>query len=153
MAVAALIIAALYFGREIFVPVALAVLLSFVLAPFVMRLHSWRIPRTISVLVVVVIGFSIIFSLGGLMVSEATRLAAKLPGYQQTLSDKIESLRGLMGGSGTLEQASTVLKELGTELQHPDVLNQPSDNPARQPPVKPIPVEVKQPDPGALTTL
>src|SRR6476660_8211042 len=57
MAVAALIIAALYFGREIFVPVALAVLLSFVLAPFVMRLHSWRIPRTISVLVVVFIGF------------------------------------------------------------------------------------------------
>lgn len=35
MAVAALIIAALYFGREIFVPFALAVLLSFVMAPFV----------------------------------------------------------------------------------------------------------------------
>lgn len=117
MAVAALTIAALYFGREIFVPFALAVLLSFVLAPFVMRLRSWRIPRTVSVLVVVFIGFSIIFSLGGLMVSQATRLAAKLPGYQQTLSDKIESLRGLMGdGSGTLEQASTVLKELKTEL-------------------------------------
>jgi hypothetical protein len=40
MAVAALIIAALYFGREIFVPLALAVLLSFVLAPFVIRLHG-----------------------------------------------------------------------------------------------------------------
>jgi predicted PurR-regulated permease PerM len=153
MAVAALIIAALYFGREIFVPVALSVLLSFVLAPFVMRLHSWRVPRTASVLVVVLVGFSIIFSLGGLMVSQATRLAGKLPGYQQTLSDKIESLRGLMGGSGTLEQASTVLKQLGTELQHPDVLNQPGNNIVTQPTAKPIPVEVKQPDPGALTTL
>ena len=40
MGVAALIIAGLYFGREIFVPVALAVLLSFVLAPFVSRLQS-----------------------------------------------------------------------------------------------------------------
>jgi predicted PurR-regulated permease PerM len=153
MAVAALIVAALYFGREIFVPVALAVLLSFVLAPFVMRLHSWRVPRTVSVLVVVFIGFSIIFSLGGLMVSQATRLAGKLPGYQQTLSDKVESLRGLMGGSGTLEQASTVLEQLGTELQHPDASNPPKSNLARQPPVQPIPVEVKQPDPGALTTL
>jgi predicted PurR-regulated permease PerM len=152
MAVAALIIAALYFGREIFVPVALSVLLSFVLAPFVMRLHSWRVPRTASVLVVVFIGFSIIFSLGGLMVSQATRLAGKLPGYQQTLSDKIESLRGLMGGSGTLEQASTVLKQLGTELQHPDLPNQPNDDFAKQPSVKPIPVEVKQPEPSALTT-
>ena len=155
MAVAALIIAALYFGREIFVPFALALLLSFVLAPFVMRLRSWRIPRTISVLVVVFIGFSIIFSLGGLMVSQATRLAAKLPGYQQTLSDKIESLRGLMGSSGTLEQASTVLKELTTELQHRDAAGRPADSElTRQPSDKPtpIPVEVRQPDPGALST-
>jgi predicted PurR-regulated permease PerM len=155
MAVAALIIVALYFGREIFVPVALAVLLSFVLAPFVMRLHSWRVPRMVSVLVVVFIGFSIIFSLGGLMVSQATRLAGKLPGYQQTLSDKIESLRGLMGGSGTLEQASTVLKELRTELQQRDATGRPDSGLVRQPTDKPtpIPVEVKQPDPGALTTL
>lgn len=155
MAVAALIIAGLYFGREIFVPVALAVLLSFVLGPFVMRLHSWRVPRTVSVLVVVVIGFSIIFSLGGLMVSEATRLAGKLPGYQQTLSDKIESLRGLMGASRTLEQASTVLKELDTELQHRDAGGRPDSGLVRQPRDKPIPipVEVRQPDPGALTTL
>ena len=155
MAVAALIIAALYFGREIFVPVALAVLLSFVLAPFVMRLHAWRIPRTASVLIIVFIGFSIIFSLGGLMVSQATRLAGKLPGYQQTLSDKIESLRGLMGGSGTLEQASSVLKELGTELQNRDATGRPDSGLVRQPTDKPIPipVEVKQPDPGALTTL
>jgi hypothetical protein len=77
LAVAALIIAALV-GREIFVPVALAVLLSFVLAPFVIRMQSWRIPRTLSVLVVVFVGFSIIFSLGGLMVSQASRLAAAL---------------------------------------------------------------------------
>ncbi|SDT37692.1 AI-2E family transporter [Bradyrhizobium canariense] len=155
MAVAALIIAALYFGREIFVPVALAVLLSFVLAPFVMRLHSWRVPRTLAVLVVVFVGFSIIFSLGGLMVSQASRLARELPRYQQTLSDKIESLRGLMGGSGTLEQASTVLKELGTQLQHPDAADQPNNGLLRQPSNNPapIPVEVKQPDPGALTTL
>jgi predicted PurR-regulated permease PerM len=120
-----------------------------------MSLRDWRIPRSISVLVVVFIGFSIIFSLGGLMVSQATRLAAKLPGYQQTLSDKIESLRGLMGSSGTLEQASTVLKELKTELQHRDAAGRPADSElARQPSNKPVPilVEVRQPDPGALST-
>jgi len=155
MAVAALIVAALYFGREIFVPVALAVLLSFVLAPFARRLQSLRIPRTASVLIVVFFGFAIIFSLGGLMVSEATHLAAKLPGYQRTLSDKVESLRGLMGGSGTLEQASTVLKELGKELQHGDTSGQSDNDLARQVSggAVPIQVEVKQPDPGALTTL
>jgi predicted PurR-regulated permease PerM len=59
MAVAALIIAGLYFGREIFVPVALAVLLSFVLVPFVSRLQSLRLPRVAAVLTVVIIGFAI----------------------------------------------------------------------------------------------
>ena len=153
MGVAALIIAGLYFGREIFVPVALAVLLSFVLAPFAIKLQSWKLPRTISVLVVVILGFSIIFSMGGLMVSQATRLASELPGYQQTLKSKIDSLRGLTGGSGTLEKASNVLKELNAELQNSQAGGQPSGGLVRQPNDKPIPVEVKQPDPGALTTL
>jgi predicted PurR-regulated permease PerM len=35
-------VAALYFGREVLVPIALALLLSFVLAPLVRRLQSWR---------------------------------------------------------------------------------------------------------------
>jgi predicted PurR-regulated permease PerM len=153
LSVAALIIAALYVGREVFVPVALAVLLSFVLAPFIIRMQSWRIPRTLSVLVVVFIGFSIIFSLGGLMVSQASRLADALPGYQQTLKDKVDSIRGLTGGSGTLERASKVLKELNTELQNSAAGQPVNSGPVRQPTDKPITVEVKQPDPGALTTL
>jgi hypothetical protein len=155
MGVAALIVAGLYFGREIFVPVALAVLLSFVLAPFVSRLQSLRFPRVAAVLAVVILGFAIIFSLGGLMVSQASRLAGALPGYEQTLRNKIESLRGLTGGgTGTLERASKVLKELKTELQNSEAGSTPSAT-VLQPPAdsKPIPVEVRQPDPGALTTL
>ena len=155
MGVAALIIAALYFGREIFVPVALAVLLSFVLAPFVSRLQSLRLPRVAAVLAVVILGFAIIFSLGGLMVSQANRLAEALPGYEHTLRNKIESLRGLTGGgTGTLERASKVLKELKTELQNSEAGTTPSAT-VLQPTVdsKPIPVEVRQPDPGALNTL
>jgi predicted PurR-regulated permease PerM len=153
LAVAALIVTALYFAREILVPVALAVLFSFVLAPFVIRLQSWRLPRTLSVLVAVFVGFSIIFSLGGLMVSQANRLAEELPGYQQTLREKIQGLRGVAaGGSGTLERASKVLRELDTELQNP-ARGQAIDGLRRQPLDKPIPVEIRQPDPGTLTTL
>jgi predicted PurR-regulated permease PerM len=154
LAVAGLIVTALYVAREVLVPVALAVLFSFVLGPFVIRLQSWRIPRTLSVMVAVFVGFSIIFSLGGLMVSQANRLAEELPGYQQTLREKIHGLRGVAaGGSGTLERASRVLKELDTELQSP-ARGQPTiDGLRRQPLDKPIPVEIRQPDPGTLTTL
>jgi predicted PurR-regulated permease PerM len=154
MGVAALIIAGLYFGRDILVPVALAVLLSFVLAPFVSRLQSFRLPRVAAVLTVVILGFAIIFSLGGLMVTQASRLAEALPGYETTLRNKIETLRGITGGgTGTLQRASEVLSDLKTELQSTKAgspanttVLQPSDS-------KPIPVEVRQPDPGALSTL
>lgn len=155
MGVAALIIAGLYFGREIFVPVALAVLLSFVLAPFVSRLQSFRLPRVVAVMAVVILGFAIIFSLTGLMVTQASKLAEALPGYETTLRKKIETLRGITGGgTGTLQRASDVLNDLKTELEsskagsppNTTVLQQPSDS-------KPIPVEVRQPDPGALNTL
>ena len=153
LAVAALIVSALYFAREVLVPVALAVLFSFVLAPFVIRLQSWRVPRTLSVLLAVFVGFSIIFSLGGLMISQANRLAEELPGYQQTLREKIQGLRGVAaGGSGTLERASKVLRELDTELQNP-ARGLAVDGLRRQPLDKPIPVEIRQPDPGTLTTL
>jgi predicted PurR-regulated permease PerM len=154
LGVATLVVNALYFGREILVPVALAVLFSFVLAPFVIRLQSWRVPRTLSVLIAVFIGFAIIFSLGGLMVSQATRLADDLPGYQKTLGEKIQGLRGVAAsGSGTLERASKVLKELNTELQNPSMGSPTEDGLRRQPSDRPIPVEVRQPDPGTLTTL
>jgi predicted PurR-regulated permease PerM len=155
MGVAALIIAGLYFGREIFVPVALAVLLSFVLAPFVSGLQSFRLPRVAAVLAVVILGFAIIFSLAGLMVTQASRLAEALPGYETTLRNKIETLRGITGGgTGTLQRASEVLNDLKTELQNTKAGTPPS-TPVLQPPVdsKPIPVEVRQPDPGALSTL
>jgi predicted PurR-regulated permease PerM len=154
LAVAGLIVTALYFAREVLVPVALAVLFSFVLAPFVIRLQSWRVPRQLSVLVAVFVGFSIIFSLGGLMVSQANRLAEELPGYQQTLREKIQGLRGVAAsGSGTLERASKVLRELDSELQNPARGQALVDGLRRQPLDRPIPVEIRQPDPGTLTTL
>jgi predicted PurR-regulated permease PerM len=154
LAVAALIVTGLYFGREVLVPVALAVLFSFVLAPFVIRLQSLRVPRTLSVLMVVFVGFSIIFSLGGMMISQANRLAEELPGYQQTLREKIQGLRGVAaGGSGTLERASKVLRELDTELQNPSIGRAGADGLQRQPMDRPIPVEIRQPDPGTLSTL
>jgi predicted PurR-regulated permease PerM len=113
------IVACLYFGREVLVPIALAVLMSFVLAPPVRLLQSWRVPRSLAVVVVAVVAFSAIFSLGGLMVVEVNQLASDLPRYQSTLREKIRSLRGATAVTGTLERASAVLQELNSELNGP----------------------------------
>ena len=60
---AVIIITTLYFGREIFVPVALAVLLSFVLAPLVSLLQQVRVPRGLAVVSVVIAAFALIFAM------------------------------------------------------------------------------------------
>ena len=87
------------------------------------------------------------------MVSQVNQLAGDLPTYQSTLREKIQSLRGATAGTGTLERASEVLKDLSKEINKPNV--SPSATPLSEAtqPNKPIPVEVKQPDPGALQTL
>ena len=66
----AVIVGALYFGREILVPIALAVLLSFVLAPLVRLLQRLDVPRSLAVIVVVALAFAAILSLGAFMVSQ-----------------------------------------------------------------------------------
>ena len=72
------IVAALYLGREVLVPIALALLLSFVLAPLVRRLQAWHFPRIIAVSIVAIFAFAIIFGLGAFMVSQVSQLANDL---------------------------------------------------------------------------
>ena len=148
---AVVVVSALYFGREVLVPIALAVLMSFVLAPLVRLLQSWFLPRLVAVAIVVLIAFGAIFSLGSLMVSQVNQLAGDLPRYQSTLREKIHSVRAATAATGTLERASEVLQDLSSELDKPNRTATPPL--AGAGPAKPIPVEVRQPDPGALQTL
>jgi predicted PurR-regulated permease PerM len=156
---AVIIVTTLYLGREIFVPVALAILLSFVLASPVSFLQRMRVPRGIAVVGVVLLAFAIIFALGSLIATQLTRLAGDLPRYQTTIQSKIQSVRGVTGGSSTLERAEGMLKNLGKELNTPDIggpSQLPSQvlvGPAGSKTVTPVPVEVLQPDPGALESL
>ncbi len=155
---AVIIIAMLYFGREIFVPIALAILLSFVLAPVVIALQRIHVPRGLAVVSVAVIAFALIFAMGSLLATQLTQLAGDLPQYQSTISEKIQSFRDTRAGRGTLERASDMLKDLGKEI------DKPKDAAAARGPnaivnsrasghEAPVPVEVRQPDPGALENL
>ncbi|MBO1907768.1 AI-2E family transporter [Microvirga sp. 3-52] len=154
----ALVIAGLYVGREVFVPVALAVLLSFVLAPLIRLLQKAHVPRSLAVIGVVLVAFAAITGLATVMATQVNQLAGDLPRYQATMREKVQSLRGSAAGSSALERAADVLQDLGKELDRPQANAAPPANPltpgtAPAGEVKPIPVEVRQPDPGALQTL
>ena len=152
---AVIVIAALYFGREVLVPIALAVLLSFVLAPLVRFLQAWFVPRVIAVVGVTLLALVVALGLAALMVAQVNQLASELPRYESTLREKIHSLRGVLAGTGTLERASEMLRGLRKEIERS---GDPSPAPAsprgeQTAATRPIPVEVRQPDPGALQTL
>lgn len=157
--VAAFIIAALWLGRQIFVPIAIAVLLSFVLAPAVLVLRKSRMPRSIAVLIVVTITFSFLFGLGAIMARQISDLGADLPRYQTVISQKIETVRETAAASSFIERASEALRGLGAQLTRKSsngAQNGGELAPAQQsetPAAEPVPVEVHQPAPGPMEML
>ena len=77
--IAAIVITGLYVAREVLLPLALAILLSFVLTPALLFLRRLKIPRVVGVAIVVAFAFALIFSLGWTMSKQATQLAEDLP--------------------------------------------------------------------------
>src|SRR4030081_2035836 len=155
---AVIVIMMLYFGREIIIPIALAILLSFVLAPLAGLLQRIHVPRGLAVVSAVLFAFALIFAMGSLLASQLTQLAGDLPRYQSTISEKIQSFRDTAAGRGTLERASGMLKDLSMELEKPKDPGSASGagtmpGTKAPAPLMPVPVEVRQPDPGALESL
>ena len=148
MLIATLVIAALYVGREVLVPLALAILLSFVLTRPLVLLRRFGVPRILAVVIVVSCAFAIIFGLGWLMSREVTQLAADLPSYRSALSEKIEGLRQSAPTSPVLKRAGDVLSGLQKELTQGGTPAAPQPDAGSKPPDgQPIQVEVRQPEP------
>jgi predicted PurR-regulated permease PerM len=153
LAVGVIAIAALYFGREVFVPMALALLLSFALGPPVLLLRRWHVNRVLAVIAVVVLVFSVILGIGALIGSQLAHLAENLSGYQTNITEKIHSLRDTTTSRGVVGRAAKMLSDLGNEIAKPrEKVGRPAANgPAVLAPgvqqQKPVPVEIRPSDP------
>jgi predicted PurR-regulated permease PerM len=152
LAIGVIVIGALYFAREVFVPLALAVLLSFALGPLVLLLRRWHFGRVPSVLVAVVLAFIIIFSIGTLIGGQLAQLAENLPQYRTNVMDKIQSLRSATLGSGIVARASGMLKDLSNEftktteaVPNKTVAKTPAPVPQDAEQKEPVPVVIRQP--------
>src|SRR5918993_3328162 len=89
LATGAVVLAALYFGRDVLLPIVIAVLLAFVLAPFVDILRRLRLGRSPSVVIATLIALGVILSLGAVIRTQVASLATDLPRYQVTIRDKL----------------------------------------------------------------
>ena len=156
MLIGVIVVAAMYFAREVLIPIALAGILSFMLAPLVRILQRLRLPRVLAVLIAAVLAFAAIFVLARTLVTEVERLAENLPTYQETIAKKIESIRGRSGGTtGTLERARGVLNELNKQLAGAEQKPGETAPPAEINSIEStwIPVEVHEPPGGPLQML
>ena len=111
----AVVVAALYLGRDLFVPLVLAVLLAFVLAPAVGLLQRARLGQVLSVLLAVLLAFAVIAGVGLVVTPQMAQLARSLPGYQETIQDKMRSLR--MGGEVIERLSGEVQRLVGSAAQ------------------------------------
>ncbi|MEA2760614.1 MAG: hypothetical protein QOH65_3370, partial [Methylobacteriaceae bacterium] len=157
----ALVITALYVGRAVFIPIAIAILLSFVLAPLVRALRRWRVPRVPSVGLVVLLAVAILGGLGTIVAQQFADLTKELPNYETTITRKIASLKQLIGGGGSLERAAASLRNIGGQITEPapggakPAEGSPGPQSAlSQKKPQPVPVEVlPQSDPFSLERL
>jgi len=111
------IIAALHFGQDIFIPVAAAVLLSFILAPLVRLLRRIYIPRVPAVLLVVTIAFLVLSGVFGVVVSQIRDLANNLPRYEYNLRSKIRDIDISVPGDSAFMRGIETLRQVGEEIE------------------------------------
>ncbi len=129
-------------AKEVFIPIAVAMLLTFVLAPVVRLLERRRVPHWAAVALTVVLAFSAIGGVGYVLALQVTTLAADLPSYEGTIKRKIREVRRV-GKGGPIEKAQSTVKEVIGELQKPD------DPKTR----KPAPVVIERDRPTGLAGL
>ena len=109
-----LIIAILYFGREFFIPLALATLLAFLLVTPICYLEKLRLGRVTAVLIAVLLALSVVGGVAYVVGGQLLSLARDLPNYKGTLQEKVEELQ--VPKDGALAKAKETLQELSKEI-------------------------------------
>jgi predicted PurR-regulated permease PerM len=146
LAVCVVIVTALYVAREVFIPITLAVLLSFVLAPLVTVLRRWHLGRIPSVIFAVLFALGAIASLSAIIGTQVAQLAGDVPRYATTIESKVSAVRDFAG-----TRLFSVIGGLGRRIElaersasAPKVDSGPAPRP-------PLPVELYQPPASPFT--
>ncbi len=114
----------LYFGRDVLIPLALSVLLSFLLAPGVRWLERRRFPRALATSVMVGLACCVLTGLVWVTVAQFLNFAASLPEYKDNIQNKVSLLR--TDPEGSLFKARRTIDEIGVEIAKPSVPTRPA---------------------------
>ncbi|HEV7395004.1 MAG TPA: AI-2E family transporter, partial [Pyrinomonadaceae bacterium] len=140
------VIAGLYFGRQVLIPLALSVVVSFLLAPVVSWLETWRVGRVLSVVVVVSLALALVGFGGWMVTGQLMNVVGQLPNYQSNIHDKVQALRVQHGNR--LTNATKTVSDLSNELTAASE-SAADKKIAKRTGTTPIPVQVTQPPSSA----
>ena len=138
--IAAVVVCALYFGRPVLMPLALAVLMSFAIAPLVGVLRHLRLGHMPAVLLSLVLALVILSAVGTFVGSQFAGLAADLPRYQTNIGHKIQSIRGA-SGHGTIAKLNQTIEALAEQITGSREQQNQAALPLEE---KPVPVEIRR---------
>jgi predicted PurR-regulated permease PerM len=109
--IAAVVIVALYAGKDVFIPITLAVVLSFILSPLVNLLQRWHLWRGVAVCLSVLCALGAIALVGTLIGSQAAAMGEQAPQYARTIEGKVHNLE-----SYATTRLSGITSRLGINL-------------------------------------
>ncbi len=138
-----MVAASLAWARDLLIPIALAMLLTFVLSPVANALQRWRFGRVTSVLVVVVLAFSLLGGAGWALSQQVSTLGGEVPKYGAAVREKVARWRR-EGAGRMLGHVRSSVDEVVDEIQK-------SEPPSRR--EKPTPVVIQGTDKSPLATI
>lgn len=114
-----LIIGSLRWAREILIPIALAILLTFILAPVENILRKRGLGRIPAVIITVLCAFALLGAVGVVISMQFRSLANELPKYRHNIRKKISDLR-LASKEGSIGKVQETVKEVMDEIKKPE---------------------------------
>jgi predicted PurR-regulated permease PerM len=105
-----MVVAALYWGRTVLLPLALAILFTFILSPAVTWLERRGARRLLAVVVVVVLVFAVLAGMGYILTIQVGQMADQLPQHTTLIKAKVDALR--QGSNGTISRLLDMFKEV-----------------------------------------
>jgi len=118
--IAAVVIMALYFGRDIFLPLALAILLAFLLSPLVSRLKRWGCPQWAAIGLVMCLTLSFWGGTATYLGVQLGKLSQELPQYQDTIQKKLNMLKDYRQGPSMWDGAIQTFDTVENSIEVPD---------------------------------
>ncbi|KQR79248.1 AI-2E family transporter [Rhizobium sp. Leaf341] len=104
-------------GQEIFVPLALSLLLTFTLAPIVSFLRRRSVPKIAAVMIAVASAFCAIALFSVIVASQVANLAQNIPAYQRNIVVKVQTLAQAGSGDGIMKHLSGIVERVGEEIE------------------------------------